>query len=76
MKYYLTIKEAAAALGVSHRHIVRLIDEADATPKIARWKFGKELIELTPATSRHRTIRINPNAIGFVLPSQQSQQDQ
>ena len=72
MKYYLTIKEAAAALGVSHRHIVRLIDEADATPKIARWKFGKELIDLTPSTSRSRTIRVNPSALGFVLLDQQS----
>ena len=47
----LTIKEAAAALKVSRRHIDRLIDEADTTPKTARWKFGKELIDLTPSTS-------------------------
>ena len=59
----LTIKEAAAALKVSRRHIDRLIDEADTTPKTARWKFGKELIDLTPSTSTKRTIRIDPTAI-------------
>ena len=56
----LTIKQAASVLNVSVRHINRLIDEADTTPKTARWKFGKELIDLTPASSTKRTIRINP----------------
>ena len=68
----LTVKEAADVLGVSQRHIIRLIDEADTTPKTARWKFGRELIDLTPSTSRSRTIRVNPSALGFVLLDQQS----
>ena len=59
----LTIKEAAAALNVSRHHIQKLIDEADAMPKQSRWKFGKELIDLTPMTSRKRVIRIHPGAI-------------
>ena len=54
----LTIKEAAAALKVSRRHIDNLIHEADTTPKTARWKFGKELVDLTPAGSTRRTIRV------------------
>lgn len=59
----LTIKEAAAALKVSRRHIDRLIDEADAYPKTARWKFGKELVDLTPSSSTKRTIRIRQSAV-------------
>ena len=54
----LTVKEAAAALKVSSRHIQRLIAEADACPRTARWKFGRELIDLTPANSARRTIRV------------------
>ena len=56
----LTIKQAASVLNVSVRHINRLIDEANTTPKTARWKFGRELIDLSPASSIRRTIRINP----------------
>lgn len=54
----LTIKEAAEVLKVSRRHIDKLIEEATVTPKTARWKFGKELVDLTPAGSTLRTIRV------------------
>ena len=37
---YLTTKEAAAVLGVSTRHIQRLVAEADGD-RHSRWKFGK-----------------------------------
>jgi len=72
MKKFLTLKEAAAALGVSTRHIRRLIDEADTTPKTARWKFGRELIDLSPVTSKRRTIRIHPDAITEEKPARAS----
>ena len=55
----LTITEAAAALKVSRRHIDRLIAEADACPKTSRWKFGRELKDLTPSNSLRRTVRID-----------------
>ena len=56
---YWTVKEAAAELKVSVRHIARLIAEADQTPKQSRWKWGKQLIDLGPKTSTRRTVRIN-----------------
>lgn len=81
----LTIKEAAAALKVSRRHIDKLIEEADTTPKTARWKFGRELIDLTPAGSTRRTIRVAlplnwlqmpASAEELAQPSLQSKSDQ
>ncbi len=40
-----------------------LIEEADAMPKKARWKFGHELINLSPRNSSRRTLRINLEAV-------------
>lgn len=54
----LTIEEAAKALKVSRRHIDRLIAEADSCPKKARWKNGRDFIDLTPFSSTKRVIRI------------------
>jgi hypothetical protein len=64
----LRIPEAAEALGVSVRHIERLIHEADSCRK-SRWRWGRELINLAPVDSRRRTVRVNvaavvPSAIG------------
>lgn len=59
---YLTTKEAAAVLGVSQRHIQRLVVEADTSPKTSRWKWGRELINLSPMNAVKRTIRISPYA--------------
>ena len=56
---FWTVKEAAAELKVSVRHIARLIAEADAAPTQSRWKWGKQLIDLGPKTSTRRTVRIN-----------------
>ena len=56
---YWTVKEAAAELKVSVRHIARLIADADATPAQSRWKWGKQLVDLGPKTSTRRTVRIN-----------------
>lgn len=61
-RYLLTIPEAAEALGVSTRHIERLIAEADANRK-SRWRWGRELVDLAPLGSRRRTVRINVNAV-------------
>jgi DNA-binding Lrp family transcriptional regulator len=58
----LTISEAAKALGVSESHIKRLIYEADSNCR-ARWRWGRELINLSPAKAARRVIRININAI-------------
>lgn len=60
-----TIAEAAEALGVSERHIERLIHEADANRK-SRWRWGRELIDLAPVGAQRRTVRVN---VGAVVPS-------
>jgi MarR-like DNA-binding transcriptional regulator SgrR of sgrS sRNA len=60
----LTISEAAEALGVSERHVKRLIHEADANRK-SRWRWGKELINLSPVNAQRRMVRIN---VGAVVP--------
>ena len=57
-----TIKEAAELMGVTTRHIQRLIHEADNF-KGSTWKFGRELINLSPRTSLRRTIRVNVDAV-------------
>ena len=59
----LTPKEAADAMGVSYQHIRRLIDEADALGKRARWRHGKEIIDLSPVDSVRRTLRIKVSAV-------------
>ena len=69
-RYLLTVADAAEALGVSKRHIERLIEEATANRK-SRWRFGRELVDLAPLGSQRRTVRINLNAVvpGLELPS-------
>lgn len=62
MRKLLTIKEAAEAMGVSVRHVQSLIHEAD-TDKQSRWKFGREIINLSTKTALRRTLRININAV-------------
>lgn len=62
MSRLLTIKEAAEVLGVSTRHVQALIHEAD-TDKQSRWKFGREIINLSTKTALRRTLRININAV-------------
>ena len=58
----LTVTEAAEAMGVSDRHIKRLIHEADANRK-SRWRWGRELIDLAPVGSSRRTVRVNVAAV-------------
>ncbi len=58
----LTVAEAAEALGVSDRHIKRLIHEADANRR-SRWRWGRELIDLAPVGAQRRMVRINANAV-------------
>ena len=66
----LTVTEAAEALGVSDRHIKRLIHEADATRK-SRWRWGRELIDLAPVGSSRRTVRVNLSwRVGLAVPPQ------
>jgi excisionase family DNA binding protein len=57
-----TVKEAAAALGVSERHIKRLIHEADSNRK-SRWRWGRELIDLAPVGAQRRMVRVNISVI-------------
>ena len=59
----LTPKEAASAMGVSINHVRRLIEEADAMGKRARWRHGKEIIDLSPINSVRRTLRISMSAV-------------
>jgi excisionase family DNA binding protein len=61
-RYLLTIREAADALGVSERHIKRLIHEADLPGK-SRWRFGRELVDLAPHGAQRRMVRVNVNAV-------------
>lgn len=63
----LTINEAAEAMGVSRNHVRRLIDEADVLGKKARWRFGREIVDLSPVGAVRRTLRIN---VAAVLPDQ------
>jgi hypothetical protein len=63
--YLLTVAQAAQALGVSERHIKRLIHEADSCRK-SRWRWGRELINLAPVHAQRRTVRVN---VGAVIPS-------
>lgn len=58
----LTVAEAAEALGVTDRHIKRLIHEADANRR-SRWRWGRELIDLAPVGSSRRLVRINLAAV-------------
>lgn len=66
-----TIAEAAEALGVSQCHIKRLVAEADANRR-SRWRWGRELVDLSPVGAQRRTVRVN---VGAVVPfsTQQNQ---
>jgi hypothetical protein len=57
-----TTAEAAEALGVSVRHIKNLIYEADSCRK-SRWRWGRELIDLSQAGAQRRTVRVNLAAV-------------
>ena len=62
MAQFLTMDQTAAALGVSKKHIQRLVDEADVNKK-SRWRFGREIIDLSPVGSTRRTLRFNLAAL-------------
>lgn len=61
----LTINEAAQVMGVSRNHARRLVEEADVLGKKARWRYGREIVDLSPVDAVRRTLRIN---IAAVLP--------
>lgn len=63
----LTINEAAKAMGVSRNHVRRLVEEADVLGKKARWRYGREIVDLSPVDAVRRTLRIN---IAAVLPQE------
>ena len=63
----LTVKEAAKRLGVSYWVVRDLVDEAYEIPKKARWRVGREFVDLSKVTSQRRLIRIRPDVVG--LPS-------
>lgn len=67
-RYLLTVREAAAALGVSERHIKNLIAEATGPGK-SRWRFGHELVDMAPLGSKRRLVRINLQAVVPGLPA-------
>lgn len=59
----LTINEAAEAMGVSRNHVRRLVEEADVLGKKARWRYGREIVDLSPVDAVRRTLRINITAV-------------
>ena len=61
-KRLVTLKEAAEVMGVSYRHVQRLVEEAN-TIKQSRWRYGREIVNLSPATAVRRTLRINLSAV-------------
>lgn len=61
-RYLLTLDQAAEALSLSKNHIQRLIADADVNRR-SRWRFGREIVDLTPPGSVRRTLRININAV-------------
>lgn len=58
----LTIAEAAEVLGCSDSHIKHLIHEADSCKK-SRWRWGRELIDLSRVDAQRRMVRINIQAV-------------
>ena len=63
----LTPQQTADLMGVSKRTIERLIDEAQAFPRTARWKEKREFVVLSPAGSTRRKVRIFPEALGLTV---------
>ena len=61
-KRLVTLQEAAEVMGVSYRHVQRLVEEAN-TIKQSRWRYGREIVNLSPATAVRRTLRINLSAV-------------
>jgi len=59
----LTIAEAATYLSVSEATIYRLIEEAETMPRLSRWKEKRDFVNLAPASSIKRKIRILPSAL-------------
>ncbi len=62
MSKLLTINQAAELLGVDPWTIRKLISDAD-TNKKSTWRYGKEIIDLTPSGNKNRILRINPAAV-------------
>jgi post-segregation antitoxin (ccd killing protein) len=58
----LSVPDAAKALGISRTLVQTLIQEADSSRK-SRWRFGREIIDLTPLGNSRRTLRINVSAV-------------
>ena len=61
----LTVKEAAKRLGVSRWVVQDLVNEAYEIPKKARWRVGREFVDLSKVTAQRRLIRIRPSAVGL-----------
>jgi predicted DNA-binding transcriptional regulator AlpA len=70
MTTLLTIQQAADLMGVSRKHVDRLIDEAQTCPKTAKWREKRDFVDLSIATSKHRCIRVRPDALGIPLQPQ------
>ena len=68
MQSLLTIKQAADVLGVSKNTVLRLIDQAQTSPRTAKWKEKRDFVDLTPAGNVRRIIRVLPQAVGLPNP--------
>ena len=67
MTTLLTIQQAADLMGVSRKHVDRLIDEAQTCPKVAKWREKRDFVDLSLAGSAYRCIRIMPEALGLPI---------
>ena len=70
METLLTIQQAADRMGVSYHHVVRLVDDAQACPRTAKWREKRDFVDISLASAKKRTIRINPAALGLPLQGQ------
>lgn len=70
METLLTIQQAADRMGVSYHHVVRLVDEAQSCPRLAKWREKRDFVDISIVGSKKRTIRISPAALGLPLQAQ------
>ena len=70
MPLLLTPQQAADAMGVSKYVVEKLINDAQTCPRTAKWREKRDFVDLSIASSKHRCIRVRPDALGIPLQPQ------